>query len=242
MFFNDLASNPCQPQAILNVIPVHGELCVAPMDEEMSSYQVSIGAEPKLAQGLQRATMLAEEEDATRMQGKEMEAFLSGVERSAYRIADLAIRDADEALDLVQDAMIKLVRRYADRPEEEWRPLFYKILHNRIRDWHRRRAVRSKVMSLFSPVTEEGYDLIAEAPDPVDRDPQKQLQRDDALDALGAALKVLPARQREAFVLRNLEEMSVAETAMAMGCSEGSVKTHYSRAVHKLRETLGAYW
>jgi len=208
----------------------------------MSSYDACIGLAPELAQGPTRATMLGEEEDATPMQAKEMEAFLSNVERSAFRIADLAIRDADEALDIVQDAMIKLVRRYADRPMEEWKPLFYKILHNRIRDWHRRRAVRGRVMSLFSPVTEEGYDLIAEAPDPVDRDPQREVQRDDALEALGKALRVLPARQREAFVLRNLEEMSVAETATAMGCTEGSVKTHYSRAVHKLRDTLGAYW
>lgn len=208
----------------------------------MSSYHVSIGVEAELAQGLPRATMLAEEEGTTSMQGKEMEVFLKGVERSAYRIADLAIRDADEALDIVQDAMIKLVRRYADRPTDEWRPLFYKILHNRIRDWHRRRAVRGRVMSFFSPVTEEGYDRVAEVPDPVDGDPQKQLQRDDAMEALGVALRALPARQREVFVLRNLEEMSVAETAAAMGCSQGSVKTHYSRAVHKLRETLGAYW
>ena len=208
----------------------------------MSSYHVSIGVGGGLAQGLSRATMLAEEEGATPMQGKEMEAFLSSVERSAYRIADLAIRDSDEALDIVQDAMIKLVRRYANRPTDEWRPLFYKILHNRIRDWHRRRAVRGKVMSFFSPVTEDGYDLIAQAPDPVDGDPQHRVQRDDALEALGAALRTLPARQREVFVLRNLEEMSVAETAAAMGCSEGSVKTHYSRAVHKLREILGAYW
>lgn len=186
--------------------------------------------------------MLAREEEATRMQGREMEAFLGEVERSAYRIADMAIRDPHEALDIVQDAMIKLVQRYADRPADEWRPLFYKILHNRIRDWHRRRAVRGKVMSLFSSVTEDGYDLIAEAPDPMDDNPANNAQRADAMEALGAGLRTLPARQREAFVLRNLEELSVKETATAMGCSEGSVKTHYSRAVHRLRDILGAYW
>ena len=208
----------------------------------MGSYHASIKLGTGWAEVLPGTAMLAREEEATPMQGREMEAFLGEVERSAYRIAQMAIRDSHEALDLVQDAMIKLVQRYADRPSEEWRPLFYKILHNRIRDWHRRRAVRGKFMSLFSSVTEDGHDLIADAPDPLDDNPANNVQRSDAMEALGDALRTLPARQREAFVLRNLEELSVAETATAMGCSEGSVKTHYSRAVHRLREILGAYW
>lgn len=175
-------------------------------------------------------------------QAKEMEAFLAGVEKSAYRIAQIATRDGDEALDLVQDAMIKLVSKYASRPAEEWRPLFYRILHNRIRDWQRRSIVRGRIMSFFSTTTEDGYDLIAEAPDPSGDNPAREVIRDDAIEALGSALRQLPARQREAFVLRNLESLDVAETAAAMGCSQGSVKTHYSRAVHRLREMLGEHW
>ena len=178
-------------------------------------------------------------EDETLDSGIEMEAFLRDVETRAYRIALVTIRDADEALDIVQDAMIRLVRRYSDRSAEEWRPLFYRILKNRIRDWQRRSIVRGRVMSFFSGTEDEHYDPVAQAPGSPADNPLEEVARSDAMESLEEALRGLPGRQREAFMLRNFEGLDVAETARAMGCSEGSVKTHYSRAVHKLRELLG---
>jgi len=172
---------------------------------------------------------------------RELDAFLASVEKSAFHIARLATRDGDEALDIVQEAMIKLVRKYASRPAAEWKPLFYRILNNRLTDWHRRRAVRGRVMMLFKPGDDE-RDPIAHAPDPRGQSPLDQLGIDNAMEALGEALTQLPRRQREAFLLRNLEGLNVAETATAMGCSAGSVKTHYSRAVHRLRALLGEHW
>lgn len=171
-----------------------------------------------------------------------MEAFLRDVERRAYRIALVSVRDSDESLDIVQDAMIRLVTRYSKRPSKEWRPLFYRILKNCIRDWQRRQSVRRRVMSLFGRGDSEASDTVEQAPGPAHDDPAERVRRDDALEALERALRGLPARQREAFVLRNFEGMDVAETAEAMGCSQGSVKTHYFRAVSRLRSLVGEHW
>ena len=171
--------------------------------------------------------------------GVEIEAFLRDVETRAFRIAYVNVRDRDEALDIVQDSMIRLVRRYASRPKEEWRPLFYRILQNRIRDVQRRRIVRSRVLSFFGGVGgDEEYDPIVEAPGPSSENPLDQVQASDAMQALEQALLMLPGRQREAFTMRNFEGLDVAQTAAAMRCTQGSVKTHYSRAVHRLRELL----
>jgi len=168
-----------------------------------------------------------------------IEAFLREVETRAFRIAVMNVRDRDEALDIVQDCMIRLVRRYSRRPSEEWRPLFYRILQNRIRDVQRRRSVRSRVLSLFGGVeSDEEYDPIAMAPGPEADNPLDQVLAQDAMRALEQALLMLPPRQREAFALRNFEGLDVAQTAVAMNCTEGSVKTHYSRAVHRLRELI----
>ena len=174
----------------------------------------------------------------------QLNQFLAGVERRALRIAEIAVRDRDEALDLVQDAMIKLVRNYAARPDNEWTPLFYRILQNGIRDWHRRQKVRNRVMVWFGrgESGDESYDPVAHAPDPAGRTPDEELQMGETLQRLERAVHALPARQREAFMLRTFEGLDVAGTATAMGCSDGSVKTHYSRAVHTLRETLGEHW
>ncbi len=175
---------------------------------------------------------------------QELNRFFAEVEKRALRIAEIAVRDRDEALDLVQEAMIKLARKYAGRPGDEWTPLFYRILQNGVRDWHRRQAVRNRVMVWFARPSDQDsdYDAIAAAPDPAGRTPDEQLQSQEAMKALEFALAELPARQREAFVLRTFEGLDVAGTAAAMGCSEGSVKTHYHRAVHSLRETLGEHW
>ncbi len=175
---------------------------------------------------------------------RQLNQFLAGVERRALRFAEIALRDRDEALDVVQDAMIKLVRNYADRDETEWTPLFYRILQNGIRDWHRRQAVRNRVMTWFgrSKDAEDDYDPVAQAPDPGGRTPEQHLETGEAMAELEIAVGDLPARQREAFMLRTFEGLDVAGTATAMGVSPGSVKTHYSRAVHTLREKLGEHW
>lgn len=178
-------------------------------------------------------------------QTQELNQFLAEIERRAFRMAQVALRDPDDALDVVQDAMLKLARNYATRPAAQWRPLFYRILENGIRDLQRRRAVRKRFMA-WLPGTKD--DPEGEAPDPLDAVADaapavpEQLMRDQAMEKLEASLQKLPARQREAFMLRNFEGLDVAETASAMGCSEGSVKTHYSRAVHTLREQLGEVW
>ncbi|MBT8092857.1 MAG: RNA polymerase sigma factor [Gammaproteobacteria bacterium] len=171
---------------------------------------------------------------------QQLNRFLAEVERRALRIAEIGVRDRDEALDLVQDAMIKLARSYSDRGKEEWTPLFYRILQNGVRDWHRRRAVRDRVMVFFrrKPNEDNDYDAVAAAPDRSGREPDEELQNSQAMQGLETAMHDLPARQREAFLLRTFEGLNVADTAVAMGCSEGSVKTHYSRAVHALRDRL----
>ena len=187
---------------------------------------------------------VSEQSTGTRALQKEQQLnrFLAEIERRALRIAEIAVRDRDEALDLVQDAMIKLARKYADKDAGEWPPLFYRILQNGIRDWHRRQSVRNRVMVWFGRGnSDDEYDPVASAPDPIGRAPEQELSNDEAMETLEAAVHALPTRQREAFMLRTFEGLDVAGTAVAMGCSEGSVKTHYSRAIHSLRDTLGDY-
>ncbi len=167
--------------------------------------------------------------------------FLASVELRAFKIAQAGLRHEDDALDAVQDAMLQLARAYADRPAEEWKPLFYRILENRIRDMQRRRTVRGRVIAWLPHRGEDEDDEpdpIAQAPSP-EPQPVKRLELDEAMGALEKALGELPRRQQQAFLLRTLEGMDVAETAAAMGCSQGSVKTHYFRAVQALRAQLG---
>ena len=140
--------------------------------------------------------------------------------------------------------MIKLVRRYASRPAEEWRPLFYRILKNRIVDHQRRHTVRKRVMAWMPRSSTEGdeFDPVAVAPGRGSEEPDRLLESSETKMALQAAVEALPARQQQAFLLRTVEGLNVAATAAAMGCSQGSVKTHFSRAVHSLRATLGEHW
>jgi RNA polymerase sigma-70 factor (ECF subfamily) len=184
-------------------------------------------------------------DSTTNSSSRALNQFLAGVELKAFKIAQVALRHEDDALDAVQDAMLQLARAYADRPPEEWKPLFYRILENRIRDMHRRRTVRGRVISWLpfrnSDDDEEEYDPIADAPSP-DLQPPRKLEIAEAMDALETALGTLPRRQRQVFMLRTLEGLDVAQTATAMGCSEGSVKTHYFRALQSLRARLGEFW
>lgn len=182
------------------------------------------------------------EEESTLQQTADLDAFLKRVEVSAFKIAMVSVRDRDDALDIVQDAMLRLAANYARRPPDEWRPLFFRILKNRIRDWGRRRSVSQRVIRFFSGQDGEDVDPIVATPGPAGDDPEMQASGDEAMIALEAALRELSTRQREVFMLRNFENLDVAGTALAMGVTDGSVKTHYSRAVARLRELLGEHW
>ncbi len=183
-------------------------------------------------------------DSSTNSPARALNQFLAGVELKAFKIAQAALRHEDDALDAVQDAMLQLARAYSDRPPEEWKPLFYRILENRIRDMQRRRTVRGRVMSWLpfrSDDDDEEQDPIAQAPS-ADPQPPRKLEIAETMGALEKAIQALPRRQQQVFMLRTLEGLDVAETATAMGCSEGSVKTHYFRALQALRAQLGDFW
>jgi len=165
-------------------------------------------------------------------------SFLASVERRALRIAQQATRDRDEALDLVQDAMLRLARRYGSRPSAEWAPLFHRILVNRIRDWQRGRKLRARLFFWERPAADDADDALDRVEDPDAREGAGELQGEQSLRQLEAALGRLPDRQREAFQLRVWEGLSVEQTALAMSCSAGSVKTHLFRAMQALKDEL----
>jgi len=178
----------------------------------------------------------------------ELSAFLEGVERRAFKQAVFAVRDEEAALDIVQDAMLRLAERYGDRPLAELPLLFHRIVQNAIRDWFRRQKVRSLWTTLLSSLSpSRGED---EEHDPLEslqvadesnaESPVQSLETAQVLEIIEQELARLPSRQREAFIMRYWEELDVAETARVMGCSEGSVKTHCSRAAHTLAAALRA--
>jgi len=179
----------------------------------------------------------------------ELEAFLSEVEKRAFKQAVFAVREEQAALDIVQDAMLRLAEKYGHRPPAELPLLFHRIMQNAIRDYYRRQKVRSLWTTLLSSLTpgrgdDEDQDPLetlqsAEGSN-VEEAPAEQLERTQVLEIIEQELKRLPERQRQAFILRYWEELDVAETASAMGCSEGSVKTHCSRATHALASALKA--
>ncbi|MBB5271069.1 RNA polymerase sigma factor [Quisquiliibacterium transsilvanicum] len=180
---------------------------------------------------------------------QELSDFLASIERRAFKHAMFAVRDEDASLDLVQDAMLKLAEKYADKPAAELPMLFHRILQNGITDHFRRQKVRNTWTTLFSsliPKDSDGSDydpldmLEAQEGSPRAESAADQVERAQVLGAIEAEIGKLPARQREAFLMRYWEEMDVAETASAMGCSEGSVKTHCSRATHALARALKA--
>ncbi len=179
-------------------------------------------------------------------QDQAMERFLASVEKQAYQMAVIAVQSADEALDLVQEAMLGLVRHYSGRSEAEWRPLFFRILQSRIRDWYRRDQVRRRwrgwLERWHGQEDEDGDDPMSTVAAPEKDEPARLVEGSAALATLIQALQQLPLRQQQSFLLRAWQGLSVEETAAAMRCSEGSVKTHYSRAVHTLREMLEGHW
>src|SRR4051812_48620857 len=178
----------------------------------------------------------------------ELSAFLKGVERRAFKQAVFAVRDQEAALDIVQDAMLRLAEKYGDRPAAELPLLFHRIVQNAIRDWFRRQKVRSLWTTLLSSLTPNRED---DEQDPLETlevadgsnyaaGPAEQLEQSQLLEIIEKELTRLPERQREAFIMRYWEELDVAETARRMRCSEGSVKTHCSRATHTLAAALRA--
>ncbi|TNE75327.1 MAG: RNA polymerase sigma factor [Gammaproteobacteria bacterium] len=184
-------------------------------------------------------------EDLTR---QPLENFLLSVERRAYGMALTALGDREDALDVVQEAMTQLVVSYADRPDDQWRPLFYRILQNKITDLQRRRSIQGRFRGWLSRFrnsedgAEQEGDPFETVAGPEQHAPHQRHELERQISVLKDALATLPARQQQAFILRCWEGMDTAETAITMKCSEGSVKTHYSRAIHRLREILGDHW
>lgn len=164
--------------------------------------------------------------------------FLARIERRALRIAELAVRQREEALDLVQESMLKLAEKYADKPEQQWAPLFYRILQSRIRDWYRRQGSRGRLFGVIRAWAggENDDPLLAVADSAPD--PARQLELTQVAPALLEALQRLPLRQQQVFLLRAWEGLDVEQTAAAMRCGTGSVKTHYHRAIQALRGLL----
>ncbi len=177
---------------------------------------------------------------------QELSDFLTQVERRAFKQTAYAVRDEHAALDILQDAMMKLAEKYAMRPANEFPMLFQRILQNTMRDFWRRQKVRNiwtSLLSSFSVTGEDGEDsdpleVLTSTDNDARVEPEAQLEQRQTMALIEDALTKLPARQREAFVMRYWEDMDVAETALAMGCSQGSVKTHCSRAVRALAATL----
>jgi RNA polymerase sigma-70 factor, ECF subfamily len=180
---------------------------------------------------------------------KELSDFLKSVEKRAFKRVLYTVRDDEAALDIVQDTMIRLAEKYADRPVAELALIFHRVLSNATMDWFRRQKVKNAVVRNFSDYEisdDEGGDfdlleaLSAHSESSRTESAADSFSRAQILLQIDAAVAQLPARQREAFLLRYWEELDVAETAAVMGCSEGSVKTHCSRAVAALASVLKA--
>lgn len=173
----------------------------------------------------------------TQDQRQELADFYRAIEQRAFRMAMIETRHTGDALDLVQDAMEALMKNYLNRPSQEWRPLFYRILQNKIKDWHRWGMVRAK---LHWPKTEmeSGEDWIDAHVASNEDTPEQHLTSEMTMEKLQQALSQLSLRQRQTFLLRVWEGFSVNETASIMKCSDGSVKTHLSRALQSLQNFL----
>ena len=180
---------------------------------------------------------------------QELSDFLKSVEKRAFKRSVYHVRDEEAALDIVQDAMIKLAEKYGDKPLAELPMLFQRILQNTILDYFRREKVRNTWISLFGGLgrrddDDEEFDILAsyeaEEGTSAAESSADQVERAETLRLIEEEIQKLPARQREAFLMRYWQDMDVAETAEAMGCSEGSVKTHCSRATHALQKALEA--
>ncbi len=179
---------------------------------------------------------------------QELSDFLKSVEKRAFKRSVYHVRDADSALDIVQDSMMKLAEHYGDRPAAEFPMLFQRIMSNCTLDWFRRQKVRNTLFSNLgdfdSPAGDDDFDLLetlhVQDDSQQTESAENMTQRAQTLREIEIEIEKLPARQREAFLMRYWEELDIAETAEAMGCSQGSVKTHCSRAVQALGKSLRA--
>lgn len=174
---------------------------------------------------------------------QDLDQFLSSIERRALRIAEFGVGNRDDALDVVQETMMKLAQYYAHKPSAEWTPLFYRILESRIMDFHRRNRVRNRfrVWLRTGAQDDPGADPLQHQPDPADPRPDRGVRASEFSEDLERAIMALPLRQQQALLLRLWQGLDVAATAAAMGCSPGSVKTHYFRALRQLREVLSQH-
>ena len=173
----------------------------------------------------------------TQEQHRALAEFYRAVEKRAFRMAEFETRSASDAIDLVQDAMEALMQKYVRKPPEQWRPLFYRILQNKIKDWQRKSFVRQRLHIASNNDEAEAQTLETQV-ESATADPEQQYAHDMSMQQLQSALERLSSRQRQTFLLRIWEGFDVAETARIMGCSSGSVKTHLSRAMGILRDRL----
>jgi RNA polymerase sigma-70 factor (ECF subfamily) len=175
-----------------------------------------------------------------------MEAFLKSVEKKAFRIIQIATGGADDALDILQESMMAFVRNYSNKNESEWRPLFYKVVQNKIRDWLRKEKLKRLFFFSMPAHQQEESEIMADpidtAPDLQTANPLTGAKTSQAIAKLDIILKQLPRREQQVFLLRAWEGLSTSETATAMKCTEGTVKTHYFRALSKLKEELKGVW
>jgi len=172
-----------------------------------------------------------------------IDQFLAKVERRAFTMANMGVKQQEDALDIVQEAMMAFAMNYGDKPENEWKPLFYRVLNNKIMDFHRRQSVRNRwrLWLDWQSGEEKALPLDDSHPAYADSnalDGEQYVASEQRIQQLTLGLEALAPRQRQAFLLRCWEGLSTREAATAMSCSEGSVKTHYSRALVALRQTL----
>lgn len=191
------------------------------------------------------AKAASSDRDAGGESAQTMESFLAGVEHRAYRFALYELRDRDAALDAVQDSMYRLVERYADRPAAEWPALFFTILRNRTTDaqrWRVLQRLRGLLDGFTRPDGGVHNDIWATLRAPEAQTPEAQRTCAEQREAVDRALAELPVRQRQVFLLREWQGMTTAQTAKALGCTEGSIKQHHFRALQRLRATLAEVW
>jgi len=208
---------------------------------------IGLPADWRVAAGARRRPVRLGNHNSYMATRAELSEFLAGAERRAYKQALFAVRDPDAALDIVQDSMCKLAENYGERPAHELPLVFTRIVQNTIHDFFRRQKVRSTWITLFSAL----YSADEEDADPLEtleaqpgsaaaESAADQVERGQVVRIIEQEISRLPARQREAFLLRYWEDLDVAETAATMKCSEGSVKTHCSRATQALAKALRA--
>ena len=171
-----------------------------------------------------------------------IDQFLKHIEKRAFHMARLSTRSLEDAHDIVQESMYKLVQKYTDKDSSAWKPLFYRILNSKITDYYRRNAVKDRLFPWKKPDVEDANDygdsILDQGIARLSEEPDAIMLRQQRISKLASHIQALPRRQKQAFMLRTWEGLSTRETAKAMGCSEGSVKTHYSRAMIRLRSML----